>query len=335
MTATSLSALGRSWQNQQQNTALRTKLYRLTDELSTGRIADLGRALGPDLGRVAFLDRSLAVGDGLLRSAKSWGSMLATAQASLAQLEGFRGELANQVISGTLSGTENEIGNVALAARTAFEDMVNALNVRFGDTGLFSGRDTDGAALVAPATMLADLELVVAGAATAADLIARVDQWFDDPGGPFETAGYNGDAGGFLSRPIDDTDTSTLDVRADDPAIRDLLKTVAITALAPDSGASLPLAEQRLVLDTMADPLLTLSSDLIDLAARVGRQEQRTAEAVARIEARQTSLGILRNDLTSADPFATATALEETQALLETHYLVASRLSGLSLARYL
>ena len=329
-----LSDLGRAFQARQHNTMLREKLYRLTDELSTGRVADLGRHLGANADKLAHLDRVLALSGGYLRSARTAESMLSTMQTSLARLEESRGTLANTFVAANLSGREDDLTGAGVAASAAFDNAVNALNVRYGDTPLFAGREIENGALADSASMLAQLRSLTAGAADAADLKQRVADWFDLPGG-FDTTGYLGDAAGLLSRPIDDGERVTFDVRADDPAIRELLKTLATAAIGADPATGLALEERQVLMTEMAQDLFATSQDIVDLGARIGLSQQIAEEAAARVDDRYSGYSILRNKLVSADPFETASALTEVEALLDTHYRVTARISGLSLSRYL
>ena len=329
-----LSDLGRAFQARQHNTMLREKLYRLTDELSTGRVGDLGRHLGANADKLAHLDRVLTLSDGYLRSARTAESMLATMQTSLARLEDARGTLANTFVAANLSGREDDLTGAGVAATAAFDNVVNALNVRYGDTPLFAGRDIENGALSPSSTMLTQLRALAAGATDAADLTQRISDWFDLPGG-FDTTGYLGDTGGHLSRPIDEGERVTFDVRADDNAVRELLKTLAKAAIGADPATGLSLGDRQDLMKTMAQDLFATSQDIVDLGARIGLSQQLAEQAAIRVESRYGDYAILRNKMVSADPFETASALTEVEALLETHYRVTARISGLSLSRYL
>jgi flagellar hook-associated protein 3 FlgL len=81
--------------------------------------------------------------------------------------------------------------------------------------------------------------------------------------------------------------------------------------------------------------LLSAGSALTDLRATTGLSEERAAEAATRHGARAAALTITRNELALVDPYATAIALRETETRLETHFLLTSRLSGLSLVNFL
>ena len=63
--------------------------------------------------------------------------------------------------------------------------------------------------------------------------------------------------------------------------------------------------------------------------------EARVEDAAARLSARGTALEIARNDMSAADPYETATKLQNVQLQLETHYTLTARLSRLSLTEYL
>jgi flagellar hook-associated protein 3 FlgL len=71
------------------------------------------------------------------------------------------------------------------------------------------------------------------------------------------------------------------------------------------------------------------------MQARIGAQEARAADGLARAEARAASLQIIRTELLEADPYETATALESATQRLDALYLVTARLSRLSLTEYL
>ena len=329
-----LSDLGRAFQTRQHNTMLREKLYRLSDELSTGRVADLGRHLGANADKLAHLDRVLALSDGYLRSSRTAESMLATMQMSLGRLEEARGTLANTFVAANLSGREDDLTGAGVAATAAFDNAVNALNVRFGDTPLFAGRDIESGALAPSDAMLSQLRTLAAGATDAADLTQRIADWFDLPGG-FDTTGYLGDNAGHLSRPVDEGERITFDVRADDPAIRKLLQTLATAAIGADPATGLAVEERQDLMKSMAEDLFAISQDIVDLGARIGLSQQIADTATTRVEERYSAYAILRNKLVSADPFETASALTEVETLLDTHYRVTARISGLSLSRYL
>lgn len=335
MTFATLGDMSQLFATRRQNVDLKARMHRLTNELSSGQVSDLAAHLGRDTARLTELDRTLELSRAHAASARATGSMLNTMQVALDRLSPLQTNLADQLSLVPLSGTAADVQKAGVAAEAAFADAVSALNAQYGGMSLFAGRATDGAALASSRTMLADLKLATAGATDAATLQGLVDTWFDTPGGGFETVGYLGDAAGHWSRKIDDAETATIGVRADDPAFRDMMKGIALAALAADPASSLSLSEQHTAMGDASVRLRTSSAGTVASQASLGLTEGRIEEAIARHGARQTSLGILRNEMASADPYTTASAIQEVETLLETHYLVTARLSGLSLAKYL
>ena len=67
----------------------------------------------------------------------------------------------------------------------------------------------------------------------------------------------------------------------------------------------------------------------------IGLQEAATTQTQAQNTAENTSLSLIRSTLISADPYETATALQETEASIQNLYTLTARLSRLKLTDYL
>ena len=70
-------------------------------------------------------------------------------------------------------------------------------------------------------------------------------------------------------------------------------------------------------------------------SARLGRAEAQIEIASARNSAESTALQIARTGMLAADPYETATKLQETQTQLEMIYSITARMTRLSLVDYL
>ena len=146
---------------------------------------------------------------------------------------------------------------------------------------------------------------------------------------------YQGDTGPALSRRVD-TDTSVqLDGRADDPAIKALLKAAATAAMAGDAGLALSDTVKSELLRSAGLQMLSAAQPLVNVQARLGIAEETVETTTVRQAAQKTAYGIMRNDLVSADPYDTAAELQQVQKQLETHYTLTARLSNLSLVEYI
>ena len=125
------------------------------------------------------------------------------------------------------------------------------------------------------------------------------------------------------------------DGRADDPALRSLLKAAATAALAGDPGLGLSDDIKSNLLRSAGLQMLTAAQPLVNMQARLGLSEATIEETTVRHTAQKTAYGLMRNDLVSADPYDTAAELEQVQRQLETHYTLTARLSKLSFVEYI
>ncbi len=337
MTLTTIGTMSQHFITQRQNVGIRDRLNTLTEELSTGRASDLTRHLGGDAGRLGQVDRRLGLIESFNASASRLAQIAGTMQTALDRIESRRGVLTDELLRITEASPPSQRQAAAEAGRAGFDEIVGALNMRIGGAALFAGADAAGTALADAEAMFEDLRVAVTGAApaTAADLAAVVDAWFDDPAGGFATMGYTGDTGAAPERPIDSATRISLDTRADAVEIRDILKAAALAALAIDPAASLSPGESNAAQREAGLRLTASAESFAGLRGRLGATEAEIDTAIARLGAEAAALGQIRNDLVRKDPFETASALEQTRLQLETHYTVTARLARLSFTEYL
>lgn len=335
MPITSLGDMSTHFIARRQNAQIRSDLQRLTTELSSGRKADLTASLKGGTFRLQDIDRRLALATTGLSAAGETTNFLAMVQEGLGRIEGIRQEATSRLLAVTPESASGQIALAASVARDAFADIVSALNGSHGGESLFAGRATDRPALAAAETMLADIAALVAPETTAAGVVAAVNAWFDTPGGPFETSAYLGDTGAPITRTLDGERQIAVEVRADSPAMREVLKSAALAALAGPGMTTLTDRDRASLVRSGAEGLLTAAEPLAMARARLGEAESRVEETTSRLGGRLSALSAMRNDLVAADPFATATALQEVQTRLEIHYAVTARLASLSLVGYL
>lgn len=317
------------------NTALKSELGTLVQELTSGKVSDLTSHLGSGQTNLAGVDRQLEMLGRFAQSNTETGQLLSAMQTALAGVDGHRATTSGALLTIDASSSMTQITNAGSIATYGFEASVQSLNMRFGDRAMFGGTDLDTNPLSDPADMLDALRLAVTGLTTAEDVGDAIDAWFDTPAGGFETTGYQGDALGQLSKPVDANQAVQIGVRADDQAIRDTLKALAKGALAGDATLALDSTNRQDLQRQGGVELLSAAVPLAGVQAQVGYVEGQVAEASVRITAQESSFGIARNDLVTADPFDTATRLQAVQLQLETHYTLTARLSRLSLTEYL
>lgn len=335
MAMTSIGDMSLHFQSLRHGVQVKTRLATLTQELGTGLAADLTAHLGGDRTRFTDIERRLSQVEGYSRAANETGQVIGVMQVTLSAIDGTRNALAEQLLMIGSHTAPQQLDNAVLAGRSAFDSISGALNTSFGAQNLFSGTATDSRALAAPDLMRASIAAATAAATTAADVRTAIDTWFDSPTGGFATLGYLGDTGPALTRRIDAQLDVMIDARANDPALRDVLKATAMAAIAGDPGLALAPGEKAALLLDAGVALLSAGQPLVAVQARLGQTELQIEVASASISARQTAYGIIHNELISVDPYTTATALQQVQAQLETHYTLTSRLSRLTLMEYL
>jgi flagellar hook-associated protein 3 FlgL len=331
----SVGDLAGHFTNRLNTAAVKIDLLRLNNELSTGRPADRVAFAGGDTARLSLIERDIVLAQTRVAAGTSLAQFLSGMQTALDGMEALRAGLGAQIQPLNNASSSLEIARTSDAGASTFRDLVAQLNSTVAGSSLFAGTAVDRPALADAEVMLASLRAGAAGSTTATDVIVAVDTWFDDPAGGFATVGYLGDAGPPIMRSIDAGMSMTVEPRADQPAIKRLLRTAAIVALAADPALALPLSTQRSLVTGALSDLLSATAPLTDLRAVVGLEEERLADAKDRNGALAAALTVMRNELALVDPYATAVALKEKETQLEMQFSLTARLSGLSLVRFL
>ncbi len=314
--------------------AIKTELFRLAESLSTGRVNDITAELGGDTNRLSGINYSLAQIDGFAQVVSETSQMLAGIQTVLGKVDTVRSDTGAKLLLLSDASTGAQVDEAGRAARSSFETIVDTLNTRLADRSLMAGTAVDRMPLASAESMLADITASLAGATTVADITTAIDTWFDDPAGGFATMGYLGDSGAPLERRVAEHRKFQIDARADDPALRDVLKATAMAAIAEDV-AILDIEAKSDLLREAGERLFASATGIVAVQARIGFAEAAIEQTEVELNAQKTALEISKNDLISADPFETASRLQNIQLQLETHYSVTARLSRLSLLDYI
>lgn len=334
MAFTPIGDLARQFTAMHNLTMTRRRLDTLAQELSTGTTTDPAARLSGRTDRIADIDRRIALLDAGVTSANNLSRRFETTQIALDAVDVERGLVSKDLLSLPVAITHQNVVDAASRAELAFGAVVSALAGRHGSESLFAGTATDGPALASADTILTALRADVAGAADADDLAARVTAFFDDPGGGFETVAYLGDTGAAPTRRLDSRDYAVTP-RADDPALREVMKTLALAAMAADHPAGLSADGRATIMREAGAALVNAADALAGIRATLGTLQERAEITATRQSAALTVARIERNDLIGARPEETAVALRETEVRLETQYAVTARLAGLTLAGYL
>ncbi len=319
----------------QSNSKTKTELNTLVQELTTGLKSDLTEHLGSSQTALSSLNRQLAMLDGFASANTQTSQMLSIMQSSLSQVDTQRSNASVALFTIDSASSPSELSNASSASFAGLEASISALNIRVADRAVFGGDDLTTSPLVSAEEMLENLREELSGFTELSEITLAIDDWFDSPSGGFSSAGFQGSPDSKMERLIASGQSVEIDARADDGALKSVLKGLVKGVLATDSSLSIGLAESRELQQSAAVDLLSAGEAMATLQGRVGFIEGQVEEMSARNAAEQTSLSIFKTELTQADPFETATQLEAVKFQLETQYTLTSRLSGLSLVGYL
>ncbi|MCV2887479.1 flagellin [Ruegeria aquimaris] len=333
----SLNSIGDLAQNlmlRSQGTRIRMQIDTLTQELSSGQVADVTGRLRGDFSHLADMDRSLKRLHALSTAAAETGLLADATQASLETVNTAATDLSDSLLSVSLSNQAVSHTQAAVKARSALDTMISALNTSLAGRSLFAGVAEDQSPLRDADTLLSELRTAVSGQSTPADMLQAARDWFDDPAG-FQAAIYTGSDQSRSPVRVSENDEIALDRRADDPVFREGLMLAAVAALANDPALSLDSTGRNAIFQAAGTGLLGTRDRLVELQAEVGDAQSRIEKARTGNSMARTSLDLARGELIGADPYETAIRLEAVQFQLESLYTTTVRNSRLTLVNFL
>ncbi len=334
MSSMSLGDLAQSFSLQRRSVALRNDIARLTDELASGQVADVREILVGNHSYLTGLERSLSVLEGYSVTTVEAGHLTESMQAALERAQDIGGRLALDLIAAGMGPVASTAGDPSENARIQLQGLISSINDDVAGRSLFSGAATDQRALRDPDQLLTALSAVVSGQPTPDAMLIAAKAWFDDPAG-FEATMYTGSATSLAPFQLSETERVALDVRGNDPAIKDLLMNTAMAALANDPALGFGVPEQTDLFRKTGLALQSGQDTMTALRARIGFAQERIETIETRNQSEKTSMEFALGNLLQADPFEAATELESVQFQLQSLYAVTVRSSQLSLVNFL
>ncbi len=335
MNPVSIGDLARTFQGRQLTTGLKADLSRLTRELTTGVREDISTALSGDFGPMADIERLLTTLKSRQTAASEAGFVTQAMQTSLEAVQENGRALSSALL--TVQSADNAATRQIISsnARVRFSMVTSSLNTHAGGRTLFGGGATDRAALASSSDMLAALKTAATGQTTAAGVEAIVDAWFDTPGGGFETVGYLGSVSPMGVFQMGEGERVQPDFRADDPALREVMKGFALAALVGEGVLTGNDAEELQLLNLAGERTIAADQSITAMRADIGIVQERIEASSTRIAAEKTALQLARNELIAVDPYEAASELEATYTQLETFYTVTARLARLNFTDFM
>ncbi len=333
MSLMSLGDMAQAFSLRRHSAALKSDLQTASTEVTTGRVSDISARVRGDYSALTALDATLSQLDAFKATNNEAELFTGAQQTALATISGLTGDFGPMLLNAATGGAVSMIATIGRDAAQRFETVVAALNTRVGDRSLFAGQATDSPATAPAQDILSALDAATALAITPAEMETAINEWFDDPVG-YGALGY---AGGPPLAPVSvaQGEVANIDVTADDSALRQTLKALALGAML-DRGAFAGAPQARAdVARRAGEAMINAQDNQTYLAARLGITEGQIAAAKTRNASETSALQIARTDLLAVDPYEAATRLQETQTRIETLYTLTARLSRLNLADYL
>ena len=322
-------------------------LARASTELTTGRLADPGLALGAATGRLAALDAAVAD----LTAARAANGVARTGldamQASLAGMREAADTLTANLLTAATAGTDPARALVAESAAGLLSSVVGHANVTVAGTHLFGGERSGTAPVADPATD------PIARATVHDAFVAAFGHPIDDPA----TASIDAEAMGSFLRALEGNFETIWSVRwggappaerlvrsepgavmrvpvtHHDPGLRELV----LATLIAERFADAPLGEaaRDAALDRAAHLAGSAVARLDEASGRLGVVAERLERSDRAMAAREAVVAQAWGGMVGVDPTEAAARVQALATEVETSLAVTARVSRLSLLNYL
>ncbi|WP_299146124.1 flagellin [uncultured Tateyamaria sp.] len=330
----SLGDLAQTFMLQRRGAALKADMTRLNEELATGQVSDVKSVLAGNVSYLADIEKDLRTLSGYGVAASEAAQFTDSVQIALERIDTNVGSLSSALVTTAGSALGPVLDQLSTDAETNLRAIVSTLNTATGGRALFSGAASDQQAIESADAILTGLRTAIAGATSADTIRAAAQAWFDDPAG-FTATAYGGADTDINAFRVSEDEAVSVQLRADDPVIRDVLMNTALAALAGSASLGLSTEEQQTLLAETGSELFTVQSSLTATRANVGAAQARIDTLMTRNATEETALTFAKGALLQADPYETATNLEAVQFQLQSLYTVTARMSDLSFVNFI
>lgn len=336
MNMTSFGDLAQSFLLQRKGADLKADMARLNQELVTGQVADVKSLLAGNTSYLAGIENDLRRLDGYKTATDEAAFFADAMQSALDRIQATSTSLSQDLLISSKNGPEPVLNQLSRNARTELESVIGALNTSVGGRAVFGGIATNQNSVANADSIMTELQTAIttAGATSVNDILSAVDAWFDSPTG-YADLGYSGSQTPLSPIRISADETVSLDITAENSALRDLIKGVATAALIDDTSVALTVQQKRELMDSAGVSLLGFQDGLTAIRAEVGVSQERIDRIATRNSAERTSLEYAKGTLLSVDPYEAATKLEEVQFQLQSLYTITARMSDLSFVNFI
>lgn len=327
---------------------LQTDLVKAQQEISTGKYADVGVALGARTGQAVALGRDVDRLKGLVDSNALVKARLDTTSEALKRINDEAETFLSALTVGGSGDTEQKV--LQVSGRNALETLTSVLNTSQNGEYIFAGVFTDVKPIndyeAAGAANKAAFDAAFLGqfgfaqthpdaanitAAEMTDFLTNVVEpmFF----GPDWQANWSNATDDAITSRIALNETAQTSVSANTVGVRKLAMATSIVADLLQGPLN---ANAREALVSQARTMVGEAiSDINNTQAQLGLVQTRVGNASERISMQIDIFKINLNDLQGVDPYEASTRVNTLLAQIETSYALTARIQKLSLLDYL
>jgi flagellar hook-associated protein 3 FlgL len=314
---------------------LKARLEITSREAVTGRREDIASVVSGDVGSIHLLQKAVEdiEQDGRINAISE--ARLDLMSSALSAIRGVIGGLNTAALTIISTPDSFGVGTVTQQANANLRSVMSLLNTQHGNRKLFSGDATDQLPLTSADKLLADVRTIMQLGTDPAGIETALDFYFEDPNGGFATDIYTGGNSNAPPSFLADGSKIEFGVRADDQAIRDTLRGLAVLSTAQSTGYDISSNEFNSVFVDGASFVGKGKGDIIKLEASLGIYSGLLENANVQQAAERLTLGQTLNDIIGRDQFEAAAELKQIESQLEASYLVTARLANLNLTNFI
>ncbi len=328
---------------------MQTEIARQTQQLASGRWADVGLTLGYRTGHTVEMRQEITRVETILDTNGLVSARLNSSQAAVDGLRETASEMAANLIA--LRGNAQAAKVAGPQAALNLKALAGALNADLNGQFLFAGINTDAkpfvdydATPVSPAKAAIDAAFTgyfgfpqtspavatITPAAMTTFVRTVLPGQFADPawGNNWSTASDTS-----IKSRISTNDLIDTSVTANERGFRKLA--MAYTMLSDLGGPGLSAETFQAIVNEAQAVTGAAVVDLADAQARLGVAQNRVKESNERLEIQRDILNRQVLDLEAADPFETSARLNELMSQVEMSYSVTARIRQLSLLKFI
>ncbi|WP_172330824.1 hypothetical protein [Mangrovicoccus sp. HB161399] len=303
-------------------------------ELSTGEVSDLSSHVSGNFSEISAIEHDLKVGESYLSVINSASTFLNAQELAFGKARSKIAGTGVALVDAAESSDQNRRAAVLAESGNSFDLIVSALNTQVAGRSVFSGISTQSSAFAAPNEILANFEAALTTASTASDVWSVADAWFGI-GGNYDSVAYHGSPEALDGFKVSREEIVRPTLTGYDPEVRNLLKLHAISAVLADGMPALIEQEKSNLMAEVGQEMINLDRALVSRHAELGGNQTRVEELLVENSAQRYALLGYRKELLGKDVSETVMGLSEAQNKLEAIFTITSRVSQLSLVKFL